>query len=226
MPWSLLANVNLAQDKNKKAAVKLECARRLGVASPEALATLGDLYLNQGQVTEAVLVYKEAFDVEKPSPARMLRAVEGFVMLNKPKECGDLLEKILALEQKNPNIFSAEQRAKLRHVEARRAHLSGDRPGAIVAYKKLLEENPLDGDALVSLGDLYHESGELEEALIVYERAARVPGKETTALVRQAQVEVERERYARAVKLLEAAQVFKEQPHITKYLAQLRRLVR
>ena len=56
------------------------------------------------------------------------------------------------------------------------------------------------------------------------ERAARVKGFEADALVRHAQIEVRRERYGRAAELLENAQVFQNQPHVGRYLEQVRRL--
>ena len=61
---------------------------------------------------------------------------------------------------------------------------------------------------------------------MLYERAASTEGSEAEALVRQAQIEVERERYGRAVELLEASLVFDDAPHVTRYLEQVRRLVR
>jgi hypothetical protein len=60
---------------------------------------------------------------------------------------------------------------------------------------------------------------------MAYERAARVAGFEARGLIRQAQVEVERERYPRAIELLEAAQAFDAQPHVARYIEQLRRMV-
>ena len=122
--------------------------------------------------------------------------------------------------------LNPDQRRKLLRLEARQAYLSGDRKAALMAYERLLEEHPLDGDALIALGDLHREAGELEEAMMAYERAARTSGKEAQAFVRQAQVEVERERYAKAVERLEAAQTIDPRPNVACYLEQVRRLVR
>ena len=56
--------------------------------------------------------------------------------------------------------------------------------------------------------------------------AGRIADKETQALIRQAQIEVGRERYKRAAELLEAAQALKPVPHVARYLEQVRRLAR
>ncbi len=220
--WLLLANTHLALEKSSQAIVKLECARRLGIASSEALATLGDLYLNDRQAAEALAAYKDAFAGEEPPLERLLRSAEGFIMLRMPAEADTLLWRA----RKRASSLSPDQHRKLLWLEAQQAYLGGDRKAALMAYERLLEETPLDGDALIALGDLYREADELEEAIIVYERAARISGKEAQALVRQAQVEVERERYARAGTLLEAAQAIDPRPNVARYLKQVRRLIR
>ncbi|RLC46794.1 MAG: hypothetical protein DRH70_04780 [Candidatus Coatesbacteria bacterium] len=224
--WLLLANAYLALEKPRQAIVKLECARRLGIASAEVLATLGDLYLNCRQAAEALAAYKEAFAGDEPPLDRLLRSVQGFLMLRMPAEADSLLRQARKVAQESPSSLSPDQHRKLLRLEAQQAYLSGDRKAALMAYKRLLEEDPLDGDALIALGDLYREADELEEAIIAYERAARISGKEAQALVRQAQVEVERERYARAVELLEAAQAIDPRPNVARYLDQVRELVR
>ena len=220
--WLLLANAHLALEQPRQAVVKLECARRLGIASTEALTTLGDLYLNCGQPAEALGAYEEAYAGEDPPLDRVLRSAEGFVMLRMPAEAHALLCRVRERE----SSLSLEQRRKLFRLGAQQAHLGGDRKAALVAYERLLEENPLDGDALIALGDVHREADELEEAMIAYERAARISGKEAPGLVRQAEVEVERERYGRAVERLEAAQAIDARPNVARYLDQVRRLVR
>ena len=193
-----------------------------GIASTEALATLGDLYLNCRQPVEALTAYEEAFAGEKPPLDRLLRSAEGFLMLGIPAEAECLLQQA----RKSASSLSPDQRRKLLRLEARHAYLSGDRKKALRAYERLLEEHPLDGDALIALGDIHREACALEEAMMAYERAGRISGKEAQALVRQAQVEVGREHYARAVERLEAAQTIDPRPNVARYLVQVRRLVR
>ena len=220
--WLLLANAHLALEQPDQAIVKLECVRRLGIASTEALATMGDLYLNRRQPVEALSVYEEAFSGEEPPLERLLRSAEGFLMLGMPAEAECLLQQ----SREATSFLSPDQRRKLLRLEARQAYLSGDRKAALMAYERLLEEYPLDGDALIVLGDIHREACALEEAMMAYERAARISGKEAQALVRQAQVEVERERYIKAVEFLGAAQAMDPRPNVARYLEQVMRLVR
>jgi tetratricopeptide (TPR) repeat protein len=220
--WLLLANANVAVGKTDAAITKLECARYLKIASPEAMATLGDLYINRNQPDGALSAYREAFSSWKPSPGRMLRAAEGLVMLRDYRGAEEMIGKL----ELAPEPLSRRQTKRLHCLRAHLSYLKGDIKAAIISYKKLLEEDPLDADALLALGDLYREEGKLEEAVISYERASHIRGKEAEALVRQAQVEVERERYSRAVELLESALVFAHKRSVAKYLEQVRRLAK
>jgi tetratricopeptide (TPR) repeat protein len=116
-------------------------------------------------------------------------------------------------------------RALLR-LQGTLAQQTGDMDAAVKQYEEILRLDPLDAETMLLLADIRHDQGQLEEAVMTLERAARVKGFEADALVRQAQIEVERERYGRAVELLESAQAFRDQPHVARYLEQVRRLAR
>jgi tetratricopeptide (TPR) repeat protein len=223
--WALRANALIALGRPTEAIRVLESARRLGRANGEMTATLGDLYLNTDMPGEAAACHREALQAGTVSAARTLRAIEALVALRRLDEAHELLP---AFEQRLEN--NAEEarrlRPKLLWLTAQLARERGDRDEAVRLCEELVRKNPLDGTALLLLGDLLREDDALEDALMAYERAAGTQGREAEALVRQAQIEVERERYARAVELLEASLVFGEAPHVARYLEQVKRLVR
>ncbi len=221
--WLLAANVSVALDKTGDAIIYLECARRLGVVTNEALATLGDLYLNDAQPSLAVSAYKQAFSEGTPLPHRLLRAIEGFVMLRRESEAAALFEKAEGLDG---SALKPRQRCKLYRLRAQLSCLKGNFDDALISYQELLQENPLDGDTLIAVGDLHRQMNRPEEAVIAYEKAGRIKGREAEAYLRQAQTEVERDRFERAAELLEASLVFKRQPNVERYLKQVRRLIR
>ena len=224
--WALRASLLIALDRSEDALVSLECARRLGAASAGMLADLGDLYMGNRQPTEAVASYEEAFRTREPPIDRILRATEGLIILADPDEAAEWLAKITAIEKAAPGRLNPEQRRKLRRLTASLALMQGRIDVARVVYGGILADDPLDGESLLAMGDLSREAGLMEEAAIAYERAARIEGHEFDALVRQAEMEVERERYDEAVKLLDAAIVFNNRPDVAHYLEQLRRLRR
>jgi len=219
--WFLLSNAYIAMGDYKKAIITLECTRRLKIINQDGLSTLGELYLTQGQPREALEVYQELMVMGKPSIPRLLRAVEGFIMLNRLEEAETLIQ---GVDTHKYSLLPAQEN-KLKKLKAQIAYLKGDYQESLILYKEILKEEPLDGDALIALGDIYYKLSKLEEALIFYERAGRIREKEVDALIRQAQVEVERENYKRAVELLESAQSIKFQPYIDRYLEQIRHLI-
>lgn len=224
--WFLLANARMALDQPEEAIIALECTRRLKVATDESLSTLADLYLNAGKFEEALSRYQEAFSGQDPSIERLLRAAKAFIMVDDPARARVLLKRIDgAIEEEGIKLTLGQDREVIR-LDAHLFRLAGDLDIAARGYHRLLDINPLDGEALLALGDISRENGFFEEALILYEQASRITGISLNALIRQAQLEVERGHYARAVELLEKAQTIKPRPHVARYLTQVRRLVR
>lgn len=216
--WAIRSQALLAMGDHDRAARTIEKARRLECADPEMLYALGDIYVHRRQPQEALSAYREAFAGPAPSPLRMLRAAEGLFLAGEFNGAEALLNRVEESQQE-----MSPTGLRLRGSLARQR---GDFRQAAEVYGRILRQDPLDGDTLLLLADVHSEEGRLEEALLACERAARIPGHEAEALVRQAQIEVSRERYARAVQLLEAAQTFDDQPHVARYLEQLRRMLR
>ena len=221
--WNLRANAHVSLDQFGEAITGLETARLLDVATASMLATLGDLYLNRSQAREAASAYQQAFSHEDPGVDHMLRAVQGFLALEALEDADQLLQRVRETESRSP--LSPEDRRRRARLDARLAVLQERLDVAAAGYEMIMREDPLDGEAMLALAALRVTSDEIEDARMLFERAARIHGFEVRALVQHAQLEVERGRYRTAIVLLERAQVFEKQPHVTKYLDQLHRLV-
>ena len=222
--WVLRANAYLSMGKPAEAMQAIETARRLGRAEADLLATLGDLLLNEDRAEDALRAYEEAFAGEEPSPARLLRAVEGFLLAGDTDGAAKMIGRAETARQAGPERYGEKQQAALLRLQAEWARQEGRDADAVARCEEVLKLDPLDGRTLLLLAQLQQEGGRLEDAVMTCERAARVKGFEADALVRQAQIEVRRERYERAAELLESAQVFQAQPHVGRYLEQVRRL--
>ena len=222
--WALRANAFLSMGKQTEAMQAIENARRLGRADADMLATLGDLLMNQDQPEDALRAYEAAFEGGEPAPARLLRAVEGFLMAGDADGAAMMIARAEAACRSNPGSFGESQAAILLRLRAERARQTGQSEEAMALCEDVLKLDPLDGRTLLVLAQLQQDAGRLEDAAMTCERAARVKGFEADALVRHAQIEVRRERYGRAAELLENAQVFQNQPHVGRYLEQVRRL--
>jgi len=222
--WFLRAAACLAQHKDREALLALESVRRLGCADAERLCTLADLYLNAEQPEDAAVRYVEAIEAGPPPAARLLRAAEAFVKAGDAARAKDLMARIEGLQLPTPLALSLSEGRTLLRLRGALAYREGNSDAAVAAYARLLEGDPLDAETLILLGEIHREQGRLEDAAMCFERAARIPGREADALVRQAQTEVDRARYAKAVELLEAALAFGDRPQVSRYLEQVRRL--
>lgn len=222
--WFLFANAQLALERPRRALSALEAARRLGSASGESLATLGDLYLAEDQPELALERYREAFSGDHPAPDRMLRSARALLLTDHPAQAGEILE-LIGLETENdPAAFSPAQIREFKRLQGRRFAREGELGRAEEIYRSLLDADPLDGETLLALGDTYRLQSIIDRAALCYEQASRIPGSRIEALLRLAQLEVERGRYRRAVELLEAHQAESPRPAVADYLDQVRRL--
>jgi tetratricopeptide (TPR) repeat protein len=219
--WSLRVNALLSDQKNEEAIRAIEQARRLDRATPEMLATLGDLWINADRPEDALNAYQEAFADESPSLDRMLRALEGFLIVDDLQAAETMADRAVRELERRPDT---EARIRLLGLQADLALRRGQSQQAMTLLTRLLNRDPLNGRALLTLSDLQAREDDIETALLTAERAARVEGFEARGLVRQAQLEVGRGHYARAVPLLEAAQAFDPRDSVTRYLEQVRRL--
>jgi len=223
--WSLRANALLGLGDYADAARAIETARRLGCADAEMLASLGDLHLNRNQPADGLQAYEAAFSNAPPTAARVLRAAEGFLMIGDLPGADCMLKRAAELKAAAPRAFDTASGLTLLRLKAERAQQGGDADGALALCQEIVRADPLDGRTLLLIAGLQQAAGRLEDAAMTCERAARAKGFEADAPVLHAQVEVSRDRYAQAVTLLEAAQTFRAQPHVARYLDQLRRMV-
>jgi len=222
--WTLRVNAYLAMGQHGDAARTIEKARRLDCADNEMMATLGDLLLNQDQPEDALQAYQLAFRESDVSRARLLRAIEGFLMVRDVKGAETMITRADAIREAEPLRFGKATETTLLRLKAELAQQQGRAADAIDLCKSVLSADPLDARTMLVLAELYQQSGQLEDAVMTCERAARVKGYEADALVRQAQIEVQRERYQQAIALLESAQTFRPQTHVGRYLDQLKRM--
>jgi tetratricopeptide (TPR) repeat protein len=218
--WMLLVNTDLVADRQRHAAIKLECARRLGCADAEALLTLGDLLIGQGHPAEAFTRYREAGALRDAPDDRLIDAAESMINLGEVEKTRSLLTMVAKRE------LTREENLQVLRIRARAAELSHNAQKALRLYERILHMNPLDTRSLMASGNILRRRGHLEEALLRYERAARVDKQvRARALLRQAQVAVEREEYKQAASLLKKSLSIRDQGYVRDYLHEIERLL-
>ena len=222
--WLLLASAHLGLKEPVAAATCYEMIDRLGKSTPDTLTSLADIYLQESNYPLAVETYVRALDL-KPGQKidRPLRAAEVLNGRGAPGEAGILLEKLKVYTGGN---IEADKKKKMLKLEAKIASAQGKTAESASVLEQILKEDPLDGDALLLLGQHYAKSNQPEKAIFLFERAEGMEQFEADAKVRHAQVLVTSGKYEEAVPLLKRAQEIKARESIARYLEQIERLLK
>lgn len=219
--WLLQANAYLALEKTTEAASNLEIVRRMNKAGPESLLLLGDLHMSLDAPQLAASVYKQSLKSEKkPRFSQGLRAGQILASYARWKEASEYLD--LFKPHYQATLTDAQQ-AELLNLEAQIQMGLGAKDAAASILEKVILKDPLNGRALLQLGQFHAAKGEGAKATVYYEDAARIENYRVEALTLHAQVLVRDKDYAAAVKKLEEAQRLKPRDNVGRYLDEVRK---
>ena len=220
--WLLQAHTYLGLKEPMKAAVNLEALDGIGKSTVDSLFTLGDIYVAESLPDRAASAYARAVAKDPgQSPGRSIRAAEMLASRGGSSQAADLLQDVR--EQWGDALADGDKRRVLK-LQARLAMAGGATDDAAVAIlQEVIELDPLDGEALMLLGQHHQRGGRPDEAILFYERAARIDAFAANAKVRIAQVYVSQERFSDALPLLRDAQAIRPREDVARYLEQVER---
>lgn len=220
----LQANAYLGLKQPMKAAEIYELLDIAGKTPTAALQTLGDIYVNEGDVDQAADAYARAMAREEnPDIARQLRNADVLVSRSAYSAASGLIRKIA--ERAGANL-NDEQKKRMLKLEAR---LAVARNEAVEAQAKILDDivvlDPLDGDALIMLG-LFYAPTNVEKAIFYYERAEGIEKVEADARLRHAQILAKNGKYQEALPLIKRSLELKPREDVQRYFEQVERAAR
>ncbi len=220
--WSSQANAYLGIEDLDNAVANQEIVDRLGKSTAESLVFMGRIYMSQGLNDLALEKFKKALTKDSNQPADVQIDIAGtLVSRGAFDESQDLINSIRG---KYTDI-TKDQNILLLRLESQIALSSGNPDKAIPILEKLLASDPLDGQALILLAE-HHTSLDTSDgysrADLYYERAIKVDDQEIRALISWARSYVARERFDKAIPLLERANTKQPRDYITRYLEQVR----
>ena len=222
--WLLQANAFVGLGQSMKAAQNYEIVDRLGKTTVDSLNMLGDIYVNEGLYDIAVTCYERAMlKTPRGAAERPIRAAKVLVGRGASADAEGLISQI-------ERIYGAElkeaERKDLLKMKARMAVARGAGEDEARILEEIVAIDPLDGEALILLGQYHGRAGDSAKAIFLYERAAKLEKFEADAKVRHAQLLVGQGKYADALPLLRSAQQVKPRENIQQYMEQVERVAR
>lgn len=216
--WKLQANQFLAMGENGKAAANLTVVKEMGKADGSSLALLGDLYVNEGLVGPAVDSYTEALTKKGARPGRIVEVVNSMIYMDQIPSARKLLS---ALESNMGSSLSDSQEIAVLNVKARLAIGEDDTDGAADFLASIVEKDPLNGGALLSLSELEKKRGDSAKAEYYAESASKLEGFAHQAYLALAQLNVGKRDYTSAAKYLREAQEIEHRDYVADYLLRI-----
>ncbi len=223
--WLLQANAYIGMSEPMKAAENFEFVDRLGKSTDDSLRMLGDIYVNDEIFGLAVDAYMRAMEMDpEASIDRYVRAARVLTARRATDETRRLIDKIQTVY--GERLSDADRRDLLK-LQARLAVAEGAGEEEVRVLEEIVQLDPLDGDALLLLGQHAARSGDVDQAIFYYERAANVGEKyERDAKIRHAQLLIKEEKYGEAVPLLKRAVELESSENLEKYLMQIEELAK
>ena len=220
--WLLQANAFIGLGQPLRAAQNYEMVERLGGSTPESLANLGDIYATQELYDLCADAYLAALAKEGPqSGALGERALRAANALTGRGALGEAHRLVDALDAAGAGELDPEGQKDLLRIRARLAVAEGAKDEELRTLEEIVRLDPLDGEALILLGQAERQAGDVEQAIFYFERAANMEEFEADAKVRHAQVLAAQGKYAEALPLLRRAQALDPRDNVADFLEQI-----
>lgn len=223
--WLLQANAYIGSNQPLKAAEIFELVKHLGKSTAESLNTLGDIYINQELYAMAANAYIDAMDKDSKYDSKCaIRSAKVLIARGAFKDTRRIIEH---LEKRFEGRLETEAQKEVLKLRARLAIADGSgEDEEVQVLQRIVELDPLDGEALILLGQQSGRNGDTEKAIFYFERAAGIEKHEADAKIHHAQLLVQKGKYIEALPLLRRAQQIKPRNNIQEYLEQVERVAK
>ena len=220
--WLLQANAFVGMNETSKAAANLEIVHQLGGSTYDSLSLLGNIYFNDESFDLAVDAYLRAAEVGKDKDHKpMLEVANRLAARSAYTESRRLVD---GIESTYGAQLDQPARISLRKLQARLAVAAGATGEQIALLQQIVEDDPLDGDALIQLARHYQQAGDSQSAILRYQQAAHNEKFAAEARVLHAQLLIADNRFAEALPLLRQAQSVKRREDVQKLIDYVERV--
>jgi tetratricopeptide (TPR) repeat protein len=222
--WLMQAGAYVSQKDFISAAANYELVDEMGKLPASELDTLARIYVNEGLLNLAADTYLRAFQnnieggVDGPlAAAEILMARNG-------------MDAAMRLIEQVRDVAGAEmkdsERNRFYKLEAKISFRQNEPVEAVDMLMRVIENDPLDGEARLLLGGHYQQSAQYDKAMALYDEAMDSKDHEADARVKKAQVLVQLKKYDEAIPLLRAAQEINRRESVQSFLEDLEKHVK
>ena len=217
--WDMQAKGYIRMEQPLRAAENYELVDMMGLSDFETLATLADIYVNESLFDLAVGAYTRAMAREgEGGPNRPLAAAKVMVANASYAEGMSLLASI---ELSYADQISDNQAKDIERLRALTGELTAQPEQQIAALKQILAIDPVDGQALLKLGQVFLMNSNYVESAIYFERAEGLEKYAARAKLGHAQALVGQEKFGEAVTLIRASLDLDDREPVRQYLKQI-----
>jgi len=227
--WLVEADAFMSLNKNLDAIGNLELAHRAEALTADGTISLGHLYLQNDLPDQALERYLVALNHETPPELpRVVEALEFLTNITHWEEATILSEAIEASEPMQAIISSDEAESEtLSRLHRHRALIeleNSDPEAGAKLVADWLNQEPLDGDAIIMLARSKQDAGYREEAEMLLEQAANLPDHAAAAHLAHGKLLVSVAEYSAAVEHLEQSQQLQPNEALAGYLDAVKEL--
>ncbi len=220
--WLQQANAFIAQREYAEAAANLEVVKMLGRADYKMYTLLGDIYVNIDAPSLAVEPYNIALSTGKVDPEDALNLAK---VMSRRLPSTELKDFLMKITDAYGDTLNQENALSLLTLKAANALTLDDKVTAMKLLSQVVAKDPLNGNALLTLGRYYFLEDEFIKALDYYDRATNVENVKLDALLGATRVLVKQGKYSLAINKLKEAQIIKDQYFVAEYINTLENFV-
>ncbi|MDC0598229.1 tetratricopeptide repeat protein [Gammaproteobacteria bacterium] len=199
--WLQKSNIALNRDKTAMALAALEAAIRLGEDNPENVFLAGQLHLQTGSLDRGVELLEQGLSTMPSSYPELIQAIDWLISRDEIVYA----ERLLAIIERQPDSLDTATQSNLLSQQAKLASAEGDTETATSRLQNAINLNPVNGEALVLLAQIYSEAQNYGNAEVLYTRAETIDAYREQALLGHTQLAVVQQNYSKALELLETA---------------------
>jgi predicted Zn-dependent protease len=216
--WLAYAQILVSDNRKLEAIALLETCLGAGVAGPNELNLLADLYAEQKLIPEALAVYRKILADSPDVGERKLLDFDRMLISH-----GDLDQAQAVLDALQSKV-SPEGRINYLLARSDLQMARNQWPAARQSLQDLLTLAPLNGSALLGLARTYAAEDDLPHATLIYEEAVQAPESAYRASLELAKIELQHRHYEKTVRYLEKALSIENNPGVQDLLARVRPL--